>query len=97
MFNNFKNNDNYLKYLYWLNIIGLFVLFGAGALRGVIELFTGTWWKGLLIIAGVSFLFFVLYVGLMVLIGFLVDVKTIRNKMHHKTNEDFYDEDEEDK
>lgn len=93
MFNNFKDNDKYLKYYYWLSIIGLFVLLGAGCLWGLTELFTGRW-IGLFIIAGSIFLFFVMYVALMVIIGFLVDVKSIRNKMYDRTNEDLYDEEE---
>ena len=93
MFDNFKDNDKYLKYYYWLSIVGLFVLLGAGCLWGLTELFTGGW-IGLFIIAGSIFLFFVMYVVLMIIIGFLTDVKSIRNKMYDKTNEDLYDEKE---
>ena len=93
MFNNFKDNDKYLKYYYWLSIVGLFVLLAAGCLWGLTELSTGRW-IGLFIIAGTIFLFFVMYVVFMVIIGFLTDVKSIRNKMYDRTNEDLYDEEE---
>lgn len=88
----FKDNDINLKVFYWLGTIFLFLLLGAGLLGGISEFFFGAWWKGLAYIGGTIFAFFVLYYGFMVLIGFLVDVKIIRNRLYKLANDDFYEE-----
>ena len=93
----FQGNDKNLKTFYWLGIIALFLGLLAGILVGLIELFVGEWWVGLLAVGGTVFGFFVAYVAFMVFIGFLVDIKTIRNKLYslENNNKEFYDDENE--
>ena len=93
----FQDNDRNLKTFYWLGTIALFLGLGAGGLAGLFELFVGEWWIGLLAIGGTLFGFFLAYAAFMVFIGFMVDVKTIRNKLYslENNNKEFYEDEEE--
>ena len=92
----FKDNDKWLTRYYWLVIIVLFLGLAIGVATGLAMFFFIPWWKALSIIVGTAIAFWVVYIAHMVLVGFLVDVKTIRNKIYslENNNKEFYDDDE---
>lgn len=92
----FKDNDKWLTRYYWIATIFLFLGLAAGVVAGLVMFFFAPWWHALLTIGATILAFWIAYIGLMVLVGFLVDVKTIRNKMYslENNNKEFYDDDE---
>lgn len=92
----FKDNDKWLTRYYWIVTIFLFLSLAAGVVAGLVMFFFATWWQALLTIGVTVLAFWIAYIGLMVLVGFLVDVKTIRNKIYslENNNKEFYDDDE---
>ena len=92
----FKDNDKWLTRYYWAGIIVLFLGLAIGEATGLVMFFFAPWWNALSIIVGTAIAFWVGYIAHMVLVGFLVDVKTIRNKIYslENNNKEFYDDDE---
>ena len=92
----FKDNDRWLTFYYWVGIIVLFLFLAIGEVTGLVMFFFIPWWKALSIIIGTAVAFWVGYITHMVFVGFLVDIKTIRNKIYslESNNKEFYDDDE---
>lgn len=100
IFNNkkpFQDNDKWLIRYYWVVIISLFLGLAAGVVAGFVMFFFAPWWQALRTIGVTILVFFIAYIGHMVLVGFLVDIKTIRNKIYslENNNKEFYDDESE--
>ena len=93
----FKDNDKWLTRYYWIGIISLFLGLAAGVVAGLVKFFFAPWWQALLTIGATILIFWIAYIGHMVLVGFLVDIKTIRNKIYslENNNKEFYDDESE--
>ena len=93
----FKDNDKWLTRYYWIGIISLFLGLAAGVGAGLVKFFFAPWWQALLPIGATILIFWIAYIGHMVLVGFLVDIKTIRNKIYslENNNKEFYDDENE--
>lgn len=100
IFNNekpFQDNDKWLTRYYWIVTIFLFLGLAAGVVAGLVMFFFAPWWQALLTIGATILTFWIAYIGHMVLVGFLVDIKTIRNKIYslENNNKEFYDDESE--
>lgn len=93
----FQDNDKWLTYYYWIGIIDLFIGLAVGEIAGIVMFFFALWWQALLVVGVTIIAFLILYVCHMVLVGFLVDIKTIRNKIYslENNNKEFYDDENE--
>lgn len=99
-FNNkkpFQDNDKWLTRYYWIGIIALFIGLAVGEVAGIVMFFFAPWWRALCVVVTTIIAFWILYVGHMVFVGFLVDIKTIRNKIYslENNNKEFYDDENE--
>lgn len=93
----FQDNDKWLTRYYWVGIIALFIGLAVGEVAGIVMFFFAPWWQALLVVVTTIIAFWILYVCHMVLVGFLVDIKTIRNKIYslENNNKEFYDDENE--